>query len=104
MRALASAFYANLETTTEGLLFFQDRTAPNECNPNIHLRWKAGCASSSLERFGQTHRVPSLVASLLRGHRTTERSMDHELPLDISPKASLPFSRQAVPILLPNYL
>jgi hypothetical protein len=38
MRASASAFYAGLKTTTKGLLFFQDRTVPSECNPDIHLR------------------------------------------------------------------
>jgi len=37
IRALASAFYTDLETTTKGLLFFQDCTAPSDCNPDIHL-------------------------------------------------------------------
>jgi hypothetical protein len=37
MKALANAFYANIKTTTEGLLFSLDRMALSECNLDIHL-------------------------------------------------------------------
>ena len=92
MRALANAFYAALETTTKSLSFSQDQTALSVDNLDIYLGWKARCASLSCERFDQTHQVPSLT-SLSRGHHAIERPVDYKLSLDMSPKASLHFSR-----------
>jgi hypothetical protein len=60
MRALASAFFADLDTTTQVLLSFQYRTALYYNSLGIHLGLLAGYTSLGLEQFDQIHRVLSL--------------------------------------------